>query len=273
VNVCGANGFGVEKVVTTDGHVAISEIEVGDTVLAYNEATGETGEYLVIATIAHHDPTVVYLTISGETLTTIAEHPFYTTDGEWIDAGELTHGAEIVALDGTFGTVEAVTVAADAQPMYNLTVDTAHTFFVGDGQWLVHNTNGKCVPEFIFEAELRYGVDYPVRVTRQVDKVKLRHAHNRQANEQLYNFLAEDSVASNAFKDLYPDIYNQVKPSGRNSVFSRNSPNGWIWHHDPYNPGKMQLLTVADHNTFRKQLHIQPKNRGGFEIWAIQSED
>lgn len=25
--------------------------------------------------------------------------------------------------------------------MYNLTVDTAHTFFVGDGQWLVHNAN------------------------------------------------------------------------------------------------------------------------------------
>ena len=23
--------------------------------------------------------------------------------------------------------------------MYNLTVDTAHTFFVGEGQWLVHN--------------------------------------------------------------------------------------------------------------------------------------
>ena len=23
--------------------------------------------------------------------------------------------------------------------MYNLTVDTAHTYFVGDGQWLVHN--------------------------------------------------------------------------------------------------------------------------------------
>jgi hypothetical protein len=26
-----------------------------------------------------------------------------------------------------------------AQKMYNLTVDEAHTFFVGDGQWLVHN--------------------------------------------------------------------------------------------------------------------------------------
>ena len=33
--------------------------------------------------------------------------------------------------------------------MYNLTVDEAHTFFVGDGDWLVHNCqairNGKRV--------------------------------------------------------------------------------------------------------------------------------
>jgi A nuclease family of the HNH/ENDO VII superfamily with conserved AHH len=27
--------------------------------------------------------------------------------------------------------------------MYNLTVDKAHTFFVGDGQWLVHNCSTK----------------------------------------------------------------------------------------------------------------------------------
>ncbi len=135
-DVCGVNSFSAETVVVTaDGDVAISEIEVGDTVLAYNEATGETGEYLVTATIAHHDPTVVYLTISGEMLTTTAEHPFYTTDGEWIDAGELPLGAEIVALDGTFGTVEAVTVAVDTQPMYNLTVDTAHNLL--RGRWSV----------------------------------------------------------------------------------------------------------------------------------------
>ncbi|MCU0465432.1 MAG: polymorphic toxin-type HINT domain-containing protein [Anaerolineae bacterium] len=56
--------------------MAISEIEVGDTVLAYNEATGETGEYLVTATIAHHDPTVVYLTISGEMLTTTDDEKY-----------------------------------------------------------------------------------------------------------------------------------------------------------------------------------------------------
>jgi hypothetical protein len=31
------------------------------------------------------------------------------------------------------------------QEMYNLTVDTAHTFFVGEGQWLVHNCGGSHV--------------------------------------------------------------------------------------------------------------------------------
>ena len=35
--------------------------------------------------------------------------------------------------------VESVEVVAVEQRMYNLTVDTAHTFFVGHGAWLVHN--------------------------------------------------------------------------------------------------------------------------------------
>jgi radical SAM superfamily enzyme YgiQ (UPF0313 family) len=43
-----------------------------------------------------------------------------------------------------------ITIEHRPQVMYNLTVATAHTFFVGEGQWLVHNTcnalqNGKRV--------------------------------------------------------------------------------------------------------------------------------
>lgn len=45
-----------------------------------------------------------------------------------------------MALDGGYGIVEAVVVVETNQRMYNLTVDGAHTFFVGDGAWLVHNT-------------------------------------------------------------------------------------------------------------------------------------
>ncbi|MCQ3938097.1 MAG: hypothetical protein DPW18_13765 [Chloroflexi bacterium] len=44
--------------------------------------------------------------------------------------------------DGTTGIVWLKWNVEKAQEMYNLTVDTAHTFFVGEGQWLVHNTCG-----------------------------------------------------------------------------------------------------------------------------------
>lgn len=51
-------------------------------------------------------------------------------------------GDEIRALDWTVGEVESIYTLNQPQLMYNLTVDTAHTFFVGEEQWLVHNSGG-----------------------------------------------------------------------------------------------------------------------------------
>ncbi len=140
-NVCKANSFSAEtEVSTSEGDVPISEIEVGDTVLAYNEETGEVGEYTVTDTISHVDEDIIHLTIDGELIETTAEHPFYTDDGEWVNAVDLTEGELILSLDGDYGTVEAVILVEDAnQAMYNLTVDEAHTFSVGEGNWVVHN--------------------------------------------------------------------------------------------------------------------------------------
>lgn len=133
--------FSADTVVATEeGYTAISEIEVGDYVLAFNEATGEIDYYPVTATIAHDDPVIVYLTIDNETIETTPEHPFYTTNGEWLAAGELHEGNQIYKSDGSYGVVSSVEFVYQLQPMYNLTVSTAHTYFVGDGEWLVHNT-------------------------------------------------------------------------------------------------------------------------------------
>ena len=52
---------------------------------------------------------------------------------------DLKDGYHIRRADGSYGVVEAVSATILNQPMFNLTVDTAHTFFVGEGQWLVHN--------------------------------------------------------------------------------------------------------------------------------------
>lgn len=59
-----------------------------------------------------------------------------------MDAGELVLGERVRKLDGSYGTVNALKSVHKPQGMYNLTVEGAHTFFVGDGQWLVHNAGG-----------------------------------------------------------------------------------------------------------------------------------
>lgn len=58
-----------------------------------------------------------------------------------MDAEELEVGDNIRKADGSTGEVESIEFEETSQEMYNLTVDEAHTFFVGDGQWLVHNVD------------------------------------------------------------------------------------------------------------------------------------
>lgn len=58
-----------------------------------------------------------------------------------MNADELKVGEHIRTADWDYGIVEAVRSVQHPQTMYNLTVDEAHTFFVGGGQWLVHNVD------------------------------------------------------------------------------------------------------------------------------------
>lgn len=130
-------------VMTDDGLIPISQVTLETIVLAYNEETGEIGYYPVIATWSHEDPVVLYLTIDGETIITTPNHPFFTYESEWIQAGDLQVGDEIRNAAWDISTVEIITFTATPQTMYNFTVGTAHTYFVGEGQWLVHN---ECPP-------------------------------------------------------------------------------------------------------------------------------
>lgn len=142
---CGQNSFSADtEVATAEGDKPISTVQEGDKVLAYNEQTGTTGEYTVTDTIHHIDHEVVLVTINGELIETTPEHPFYTTERGWVNAADLTVGDHVRDLDGSAGEITAVERVIRTQPMYNLTVDQAHTFFVGDGRWLVHNSGGEC---------------------------------------------------------------------------------------------------------------------------------
>ncbi len=56
----------------------------------------------------------------------------------WVGAGHLKVGDTVKSSNGT-GLVRKVLTLEKPEEMYNLTVDEAHTYFVGDGKWLVHN--------------------------------------------------------------------------------------------------------------------------------------
>ncbi|HPH98642.1 MAG TPA: polymorphic toxin-type HINT domain-containing protein [Anaerolineaceae bacterium] len=126
-------------VATEEGEKPIEEVEVGDRVLAYDEGARSTGYYTVIDKLAHEDQQLVNLVIDGEEIETTPEHPFYTMEEGWVPAGSLWMGAHILQADGTNGIIQEISFISSHAVMYNLSVDQAHTFFVGDGQWLVHN--------------------------------------------------------------------------------------------------------------------------------------
>jgi hypothetical protein len=131
--------FSADTPVATDlGPVPIGEIKPGALVLAYNENTRTTGYYTVTASFSHIDPVIVSLHIGEDVVHTTPEHPFYY-GGEWFAAGLLKPGDKIVSASGHSDGVKQVFFIRFPQRMVNLTVAVAHTYFVGDGQWLVHN--------------------------------------------------------------------------------------------------------------------------------------
>ncbi len=90
---CLLNSFSAKTLVmTARGLRPISELIEGDLVLAWDEATGKNGYFVVTDTISHLDPEITLLTLSapelaegGETLEPTADHPFYVVEGNaWL---------------------------------------------------------------------------------------------------------------------------------------------------------------------------------------------
>jgi hypothetical protein len=72
----------------------------------------------------------------------------------WVAAENLRPGQAIRRADGSYGLVRAVAQVAEPQPMVNLSVAEAHTFFVGDDGWLVFVYSSSPPPP---EALLQFG--------------------------------------------------------------------------------------------------------------------
>ena len=95
---------------------------------------------------AHDDGVTGYVVIDGEAIATTPGHPFYTVERGWVEAAQLRSGDHVPSATSGSGVVASVTWVRGPDSMYDLTVADVHTFFVGDGGWLVHNCSAPVTP-------------------------------------------------------------------------------------------------------------------------------
>ncbi|MEV6209538.1 polymorphic toxin-type HINT domain-containing protein [Kitasatospora sp. NPDC051914] len=150
---CSANSFpaGTQVLLADGTRKPIEDIQVGDTVIATDPQTGETGTHTVTATIRTPDDRgFTTLTVRGsdgtdEALTATDHHPFWSESRHtWVDTADLRPGDRL--LTDTGATAEVVSTAHHDWTIaaYNLTVDDVHTYYVlaGNTPALVHNAGG-----------------------------------------------------------------------------------------------------------------------------------
>ena len=80
-----------------------------------------------------------------EEIVTTELHPFYVEGLGFVQAGCLQEGYELKCLDGRKETITGIRVEWLEEPaeVYNFEVADYHTYYVGDGDVLVHNTCSK----------------------------------------------------------------------------------------------------------------------------------
>ena len=156
---CGEGGplsFASATLVATDsGEQAIGSLKPGGKVQAYNPTTKQSELEVIRHVWINHDDDLVDLTLTtkmaatkgkpahetSETLHTNKKHPFLTVEKGFLPVAQLKLGMQVVESGGRTGVVTGWKSVPGAQTMYNLEVAQDHTYTVGDGQFVVHNTS------------------------------------------------------------------------------------------------------------------------------------
>ena len=105
-------------VVTVDGEEEISEIQVGDLVLAYDESLGVTGFYTVADAYSSLHQLITFVEFDSGVVETTPEHPFYTNDAGWVPAGLLLPGDQVLISDTSYDTVRRTHTVLGPKEMY-----------------------------------------------------------------------------------------------------------------------------------------------------------
>ena len=126
---------------TEEGYKAIEEIEVGDKVWSWDEATGEQALKTVVQLFRNEKERIVHIEVAGEKIQTTLGHPFYVVGKGWVKAGELKSGDVLKLYDGKEAEINSIYIK-ESKPVitYNFEVEDSHTYYVTQSDVLVHNS-------------------------------------------------------------------------------------------------------------------------------------
>ena len=234
---CFTAGTGVS---TRMGRKPIEQIQVGDSVWAYNERTRQTALRPVTHLFRYERDTVYVLhTATGEALRTTSDHPFYVR-GQWVRVKRLRVGDSLVSQSGQRHVLRRIDRQPEHVTVYNFTVDELHTYFVGQNAILVHNVScpgavGSSAPQpkstrFVAEAD---GTVHDVKPTMDRISSGGRNPHRNDGS---------------VFKNKGGDLPAQAQGHYREYVHPTPGTNG---------PGAMRVVTGQDGKAWFSSDHYK----------------
>ena len=198
---------------TEAGLKPIEEIEVGDRVLAYDEATGEQAYKPVVRLFRNE--TLKWCTVSVavagivESITSTPGHKYYLPENrvnreigekqehasytglseKWVSACNLKAGDKVLLSDGEYGIIQSVKVEELSSPetTYNLEVEDFHTYYVGERSVCVHNVGCNGYDNHVIDKKDNLRIDLERGGSGEINM----HLHVGKTNK--YMFDGQDS--------------------------------------------------------------------------------
>ena len=166
-------------VAVKDGYRSIEEIQIGDEVWAWDEASGEVGLKPVLDLMQKDSDHTITIFIDNEIIETTAEHPFWVNES-WKNAGDLIAGDEISTKNNKAVEIKNTQLNYVSKKVFNLEVGDWHTYFVGLLEILVHNNSQKCLTALMRELVEFTSKKYNIgNVVVLLDKKGIKHILSR----------------------------------------------------------------------------------------------
>lgn len=196
----------------------IEDVRPGDEITTTDPTTGETVVRTVAGTIVTEDDkdfvTLSVATGTGDaSLVTTVTHPFWVKgEGDFVDAGELKPGSELLTPDGNSVWVKSLDFFEKRQKTHDLTIDDIHAYYVvaGNAPVLVHNAGGRGSKD-----PLNFGSNYTGRVDRfDIGGTTDFEVHVYHKGKEVGIFGSDgwfSKHGKSADVDVPRDVYNNLK--------------------------------------------------------------